>query len=587
MTSALACHDGASRGPEPFARRWMRAFAGMSAWLLATLAQAADTPPGYALATPHPLATAAGAEILDEGGNAFDAAVAVSAMLTVVASQSTGIGGGGFFLLHREPDGMEVMIDGREVAPQAATATMFQDKKGVAIPKASLEGAKAAAIPGLPAAWQHVAQKYGSKPLARLLAPAIRVAREGFAIEEPKARMLAETNHFSPAAKAVFLPGGTAPAAGSVIRQPDLAATLERVARDGRAGFYQGELAARLVEGVRQGGGVWTLDDLRLYRVVERKPLRFFFRDYRITAAPPPSAGGVTLAQALAMLEARNWPPADPVQARHELVEVMRRAYRDRLLLGDPDFVSMPLYRILSREYLLPLARAIRADAATPSAAPPPPAAEGNNTAHFSIVDARGNRVAATETVNTEFGSGFMPPGTGVLLNNEMDDFAASLAASNAYGLVGSAANAIAPGKRPLSSMSPTFVEGPRGLLVVGSKGGSTIISQVLLGILGFVQGQDAQQIVAAPRIHHQYLPDRIMFEPAALGEAEQAALRALGHALQARPQGWGNMQAVWWDRAGDGLEAASDPRGVGTGSVKITRAPAEPAAAAPEPGRP
>lgn len=570
------------------ARTRVPAVAGLALWLLAALAQAADTPPGYALATPHALATAAGAEILDEGGNAFDAAVAVSAMLTVVASQSTGIGGGGFFLLHREPDGVEVMVDGREVAPQAATATMFQDKKGVAIPKASLEGAKAAAIPGLPAVWQHLAQKYGSKPLARLLAPAIRVAREGFAIEPPKAAMLAEfAGHFSPAAKAVWLAGGKAPAAGAVIRQPDLAATLERVARDGRAGFYEGELAARLVAGVREAGGVWTPDDLRLYRVVERKPLRFFFRDHRITAAPPPSAGGVTLAQACAMLEARSWPPADGVQARHELVEVLRRAYRDRQLLGDPDFVSMPLYRLLSREYLLPLARGIRADAATPSAPPAPARAEGNNTAHFSIVDARGNRVAATETVNTEFGAGFMPPGTGVLLNNEMDDFAASLTASNAYGLVGSAANAIAPGKRPLSSMSPTFVEGPRGLLVIGSKGGSTIISQVLIGILGFVQGQDAQQIVSTPRVHHQYLPDRISFEPAALSDADQAALRALGHELVARPEGWGNMQAVWWDRAGDRLEAASDPRGVGTASVKVTRTPAVPAANRPEAGNP
>ena len=566
----------------------MVALAGMAVGLLAAVVDAADTPPGYALATPHPLATAAGAEILDGGGNAFDAAVAVSAMLTVVAPQSTGIGGGGFFLLHRESDGVAVLVDGREVAPQAATATMFQDRKGVAIPKASLEGAKAAAIPGLPAVWQHVAQKYGSKPLAQLLAPAIRAARDGHVIEAPKAAMIARfAGHFSPAAKAVFLPGGKPPAPETVLRQGDLAATLERVARDGRAGFYQGEVAETLVAGVREAGGVWTLDDLRLYRVVERKPLRFFFRDHRITAAPPPSAGGVTLAQALAMLEARSWPPADPLQARHELVEVMRRAYRDRQLLGDPDFVSMPLYRLLSREYLLPLARGIRADAATPSAPAPAPAAEGNNTAHFSIVDALGNRVAATETVNTEFGSGFMPPGTGVLLNNEMDDFAASLTASNAYGLMGSAANAIAAGKRPLSSMSPTFVEGPRGLLVIGSKGGSTIISQVLIGILGFVQGQGTHAIVSTPRVHHQYLPDRLSFEPAALGDAEQAALRALGHELLARPEGWGNMQAVWWDRAGDRLEAASDPRGVGTGTVKVTRPPAAPAAGAREAGRP
>jgi gamma-glutamyltranspeptidase/glutathione hydrolase len=388
--------------------------------------------------------------------------------------------------------------------------------------------------------------------------------------------MLAEYRRFSPAAAAVWWPGGKAPAAGTVIRQPDLAATLERVARDGAAGFYEGELARKLVDGVRAGGGNWQLEDLRRYRVVERAPMHAFFRGYRLTLAPPPSAAGVTLAQALALLEARGWPGADPAQARHLLVEAMRRAYADRRWLGDPDFVAMPLHRLLSPEYLLGLARDIRADAATKSEAPPP-AGEGNNTAHFSILDAAGNRVAATETVNLEFGSGFMPPGTGVLLNNEMDDFAASLTASNAFGYVGSAANAIAPGKRPLSSMVPTFVEGPRGLLIVGSKGGSRIISQVLGAVLGFVQGQGARDVVAAPRLHHQNLPDRIDFEPAALTADEQAALKALGHTLREVPRGWGNMQAVWWDPTADTLAAASDPRGVGTGVVRRTREAAAP----------
>jgi gamma-glutamyltranspeptidase/glutathione hydrolase len=545
--------------------------------LLAAPAWAADTPPGYAVATPHPLATAAGVEVLEEGGNAFDAAVAVSAALTVVSSQSTGIGGGGFFLLHRASDGTQVFVDAREVAPLAATAGMYLDKQGVAVARDSIEGARAAAIPGLPAAWQHVARRYGSRPLARLLAPAIRLARQGFAIEEPKARMLAETTHFSPAARAVWWPGGHAPAAGHVIRQPDLAATLERVARDGAAGFYEGELARKLVDGVRAAGGIWQLEDLRRYRVAERAPMHAFFRGYRLTLAPPPSAAGVTLAQALALLEARGWPAAGPAQAKHELVEAMRRAYRDRRLLGDPAFVAMPLHRLLSPEYLLGLAREIRADAATKSEAPAP-AREGNNTAHFSILDAAGNRVAATETVNLEFGSGFMPPGTGVLLNNEMDDFAASPTASNAFGLVGSAANAIAPGKRPLSSMAPTFVEGPRGLLIVGSKGGSRIISQVLGAVLGFVEGQGARDLVAAPRLHHQYLPDRVYFERGALSPAEQDALRRLGHELREVESGWGNMQAVWWDPAGDTLAAAADPRGVGTGAVRRTRAAAPPA---------
>jgi gamma-glutamyltranspeptidase/glutathione hydrolase len=544
----------------------------------ALTARAADTPPGYALATAHPLATAAGVEILEEGGNAFDAAVAVSAALTVVASQSTGIGGGGFFLLHRQSDGFQVMVDGREVAPLAATERMFQDARGVAIAKASRDGAKAAAIPGLPATWAHIAQKYGTKPLARLLMPAVRIAREGFAIDPGKASQIAENKErFSPAAAAIYLPGGKAAAAGTIIRQPDLATTLEAVARDGRAGFYQGAVAERLLAGVKQGGGIWQPEDLARYKVIERKPLQVFFRDYRLTLAPPPSSGGVTLAQALTLLEARAWPPADALQAKHELVEVMRRAYRDRRELGDPGFVNLPLYRLLSREYLLPLARDIRPDAATPSEGAPP-SAEGRNTTHFSILDAAGNRVGATETVNLEFGSGFMPPGTGVLLNNEMDDFAASLTASNAFGYVGSAANAIAPGKRPLSSMVPTFMEGPRGLLILGGKGGSRIISQVLLGVLGFVQGLDAREIVTLPRYHHQHLPDRIDFEPGALSEPEQAALRKMGHTLRLVPGGWGLMQAVWWDRSSDRLEAAADPRGVGSSAVKVLRVEPAPA---------
>jgi gamma-glutamyltranspeptidase / glutathione hydrolase len=234
----------------------------------------------------------------------------------------------------------------------------------------------------------------------------------------------------------------------------------------------------------------------------------------------------------------------------------------------------MPLYRLLSREYLLAVAGTVNVAAATPSETLPRDG-EGSNTTHFSILDAAGNRAAVTQTVNTEFGAGFMPPGTGVLLNNEMDDFAASATASNAYGLVGSAANAIAPGKRPLSSMVPTFVEGPRGLLIIGSKGGSRIISQVLRGVLAFIHGLSAQDAVALPRYHHQYLPDQVEYEPAALNEADQAGLNALGHRLKAVPNGFGNMQAVWWDKARDALETAPDPRGTGTGAVGMTRAAA------------
>ena len=568
-----------------------RAWCG-AAWVLAfcfaAAAAAKDAPtgpPGYAVASAHPLATQAGMEILEQGGNAFDAAVAVSAVLAVVEPMSSGIGGGGFWLLHRESDGFETMVDGRETAPLAASAGMFLDARGAADPKRSLDGALAAAIPGAPAAWAHLAQKYGSQPLAKLLAPAIRHARDGFAADARLARVLPEArSRLSPEAAAVFLPGGVAPSMGAVVRQPGLAATLERLGREGRKGFYEGPLAEQLVAGVRAGGGVWVAEDLRRYRVIERKPLQSYFRDYRITSAPPPSAGGVALGQALTLLEARGWPPADPVQAKHQLVEVLRRVYRDRRLLGDPEFVAMPLQRLLSREYLLPQARSLRLDAATPSELLPP-AGEGDNTSHFSILDAAGNRVAGTITINTEFGSAFMPPGTGVLLNNEMDDFAASPTASNAYGLVGSAANVIAPGKRPLSSMSPTFVEGPRGLLILGTPGGGRIISMVLRGALGFIHGMDAQEVVALPRYHHQYLPDQIEYEPGALTADEQAGLNALGHRLRVVSSRFGNMHAVWWDKSHDALQAASDPRGVGSAQVKRLR-PAPEAPPADQVGR-
>ena len=542
-------------------------------------------PPGYAVASAHPLATQAGMEILERGGNAFDAAVAVSAVLAVVEPASSGIGGGGFWLLHRERDGFQTLVDGREMAPLAASADMYLDARGVADPKRSLNGALAAAIPGAPAAWAHLAQKYGSAPLGKLLAPAIRHAREGFPADAKLARQLPEARgRLSAAAAAAFLPEGAPPAMGALVRQPDLAATLERLAREGRKGFYEGPVADRLVAGVRAEGGLWVTEDLRRYRVVERKPLQFYFRGYRVTSAPPPSAGGVALGQALTMLEARGWPPADPVQARHQLVEVMRRAYRDRRLLGDPEFVGMPLQRLLSREYLLPLARGIRLDAATPSELLPP-AGEGDHTSHFSILDAAGNRVAGTVTINTGFGSGFMPPGTGVLLNNEMDDFAASLTASNAYGLVGSPANAIAPGKRPLSSMSPAFVEGPRGLLILGTPGGSRIISMVLRSTLGFIHGMSAQEVVELPRYHHQHLPDQIEYEPGALTVDEQAGLNALGHRLRVMSRRFGDMHAVWWDKSGDVLQAASDPRGVGSAQLKRLR-PAPEAHPADQVGR-
>jgi gamma-glutamyltranspeptidase/glutathione hydrolase len=355
------------------------------------------------------------------------------------------------------------------------------------------------------------------------------------------------------------------------LRQPDLAAVLERLARDGRAGFYEGETARLLVRGVRAAGGIWTREDLRRYRVVERSPLVSWFRDYRIVSAPPPSAGGLALAQVFGQLEALGVSALHGPEFTHLLVEALRRAYRDRAAyLGDPDFVSLPLVHLASRSYARALASSIQPDRATPSAALPPaePTEEGTDTTHFSVVDAQGNRVAGTLSLNLPFGAADLAPGTGVLLNDEMDDFAASTTASNAYGLIGSQANRIQPGKRPLSSMTPTFVEGPRGLLVLGTPGGSRIISMVLLGILEWMDGGDAAAVVARGRLHHQYLPDALQFEPGALSPEVQDALKARGHVLRPLDSPYGNLQAVLFDAASGRLDAAADPRGVGSAVV-------------------
>jgi gamma-glutamyltranspeptidase/glutathione hydrolase len=538
---------------------------------------AADKPPGYAVASAHPLATDAGIEILQDGGNAFDAAVAVSAVLAVVEPYSSGIGGGGFWLLHRASDGFEAFVDGRETAPHAASATMYQDGQGHAIADLSRNGPIAGAIPGEPAALAWIAQHYGKLELARDLAPAIRLARDGFAIDTHFAEFVAsEESRLSPAARTVFMPDGKPPAAGTLIRQPDLAQTLQGLADGGAAGFYTGGVAKKLVDGVRAGGGIWTLDDLAAYRIVERAPIHFYFRDYRVTTAPPPSAGGVGLAESLQQLEVLGWNGDAGVRSQQQVIEAMRRAYRDRAdYLGDPGFVDIPLHWLLSRMHAIALARSFVAGRATPSAAlprvdaPQRAAHEGPETSHFSILDADGNRVAATLTVNLRFGSGFMAPGTGVIVNDEMDDFAASIADSNAFGLIGSRANAIAPGKRPLSSMTPSFVEGPQGLLVIGTPGGSRIITMVLLGILDFVRGATAAQIVSAPRYHHQYLPDTVEFESSAFDAATQENLRAMGYALKPVAEPYGNMQVVLWRSTPETLEAASDPRGVGRARVE------------------
>lgn len=521
-----------------------------------------------AIASAHPLATAAGEAVLARGGNAFDAAVAVAAALAVVEPYSSGLGGGGFFLLHRAADGHQVMIDARETAPAGILPRHLFDADGNPLPGATTRGGTAAAIPGLPAGLQHLAQRYGTLPLTTTLAPAMQLAREGFKTDRRYTRIsrLREAMLRATKETALFLDNGRAPAPGYVLRQPDLAATLQRIASEGAAGFYRGPVAEGMVAAVSAAGGVWRMSDLAAYRVVERAPVRFNYRGATITAAALPSAGGVALAQVLGMLE--HFPAADvqDPEYAHLVVEAMRRAFRDRIQLGDPDQTAMPLAELLEKDKLKQYAMDIRREQATPL---PPPVATGKgagsvNTTHFSIIDAAGNRVAATLTINLLFGSGIVGQGTGVLLNNEMDDFTLRVDVANSFQLRGGAANGVAPGKRPLSSMTPTFVEDGKGVLILGAPGGSRIISQVLLVALEYLRRPqvDLRRLVAMPRYHHQYWPDHIEIEPEGFSTAWRGVLEAKGHQLRVASRQWGNLQAVFQPRDGGAAQAVNDPRG-------------------------
>jgi len=535
-------------------------------------------PPVAGIASAHPQATQAGMDILASGGNAFDAAVAVSAALAVVEPYSSGFGGGGFWLLHRQRDGFQVMVDGREKAPLAAYRNMYLDDDGNVIPDLSVNGALAAGIPGTPAALVHIARRYGKLPLHRSLAPAIRLAREGFKVDEIYRRMagfrLAALQNDRAAAD-IFLLNDEVPAIGHRIVQTDLADTLIAIARFGDAGFYRGTLARQLVAGVRAAGGIWSMRDLAEYRVVEREPVRGEYHGLRITSTAPPSSGGIALLTMLNMLADFPLQSLDEPARTHLIIEVMRRAYRDRAeYLGDSDFVDVPIERLSSRAHARQTGASIELRQATPSVSLDGKGTEpeGLDTTHFSILDQAGNRVAATLSINYPFGACVIPPGTGVLLNDEMDDFSAKPGAPNVYGLVGADANAIEPGKRPLSSMSPTFVESEQGVAILGTPGGSRIITMVLLGILDLAAGNDPVSWVALPRFHHQYLPDVVQFEPGAFTAALQQELLVRGHALKPLDARYGNMQAIYWNKQTGQVIPASDPRGNGDARVGMFR---------------
>lgn len=532
-------------------------------------------PQTAAIASAHPLATQAGHRVLDQGGNAFDAAVATAAVLSVVEPYSAGLGGGGLWLLYDAHQQRWTLIDARETAPQAAHRDMYLDDDGQ--PRAdqpSINRALAAAIPGQPAAFAHIVQRYGRLPLSAVLQDATHLARHGFRtghLYEQRASQRLSALQQDPTSAALFLDDGKPPAAGTLIRQPQLARTLYLLGLRGHAGFYEGPIARALVADVRQAGGIWTEQDLTSYRIIERTPLQASYPNgIRVITPPPPSSGGVALIQMLNILHQLDWQNLDPLARTHVIVEAMKLAYRDRATyLGDMDFVEVPIEQLTSSEYAQQLAALIsleQAQAVEGQSTTPDPSM---HTTHLSVVDRHGNLVSATLSINLPFGSAFTSAQTGVLLNNEMDDFSLKPGSPNSYGLVGSEQNSIAPGKRPLSSMTPTIIETPEQVAVLGTPGGSRIITMVLLATLDMLAANTPDSWVSQPRFHHQYLPNHVQFEPGAFSPEQQAALRELGHQLLELERAYGNMQAILWDKTTGTLDAASDPRGEGQAIVR------------------
>jgi gamma-glutamyltranspeptidase/glutathione hydrolase len=487
-----------------------------------------------------------GVEILDRGGNAVDAAVAVGFALAVTYPRAGNIGGGGFMVIHLAKTGQDVTIDYRETAPAAATATMFLDTSGEPDPKKSRDSALSVGVPGTVAGLALAREKYGSGKLslADLIEPAITLARNGVDVVDdiadtlPSAQQRIARWHSS---APVFLNSdGTVLAPGQDLLQPDLAATLHTIARDGPKGFYEGPVAEKLVTAIRKAGGIMTVDDLKNYRAIERVPLRGTYRGYDIVSMPPPSSGGVHLIEMLNILEGYDLAKLNRDESLHVMIEAMKRAYADRaVFMGDPDAIKMPVAGLTSKKYATSL-RAQIGQRATPSAeirAGKPADFEGRNTTHFSIIDRDGNAVSNTYTLNFSYGLGLVAEGTGVLLNNELDDFTSKPGTANAYGLVGYDANLPGPGKRPLSSMTPTIVlKDGKPFLITGSPGGSRIITAVLQIIVNAIDfHMPIDQAVSAPRLHHQWQPDEVYVEPGFAPEVLEA-LAKRGHNVVPTP---------------------------------------------------
>jgi gamma-glutamyltranspeptidase/glutathione hydrolase len=483
-----------------------------------------------------------GIEILDRGGNAVDAAVAVGFALAVTYPRAGNLGGGGFMVIHLAKDNRDVAIDYRETAPAAATPTMFLDAKGNPDPKKSRDSGLAVGVPGTVAGLALAHEKYGSGKLslADLIAPAIRLASQGFPVEDDTADSLPRAKARLarwPSSASLFLNGGEPLHEGDRLLQFDLADTLRAIAQDGPRAFYQGSIAGEIADAVVKAGGIMTKDDLKNYRAVERAPVHGSYRGYDIVSMPPPSSGGVALIEMLNILEGYDLAKLGRgEQSLHDLIEAMKRAYADRaVFMGDPDAVKMPIVGLLSKKYAAAL-RAGIGDKATPAAdihAGKAADFEGQNTTHFSVIDRDGNAVSNTYTLNFSYGLGLVADGTGILLNNELDDFTSKPGTANAYGLLGFNANLPAPNKRPLSSMTPTIVlKDGKPFLVTGSPGGSRIITavlQVISNVIDFHMPID--KAVTAPRLHNQWQPDGTFAEPGFAPDVLDA-LQRRGHKI-------------------------------------------------------
>jgi gamma-glutamyltranspeptidase/glutathione hydrolase len=565
---AAGCRSGSSDHAAP-----PSPLAAFTSAVPATWPHPLDAPPVVAqhgmVATDAPLATHVGAEVLRKGGNAVDAAVATAFALAVVWPAAGNVGGGGF-MVAQMAGGPAVALDFREKAPGAAKRDMYIGPNGKPDDR-SLTGDLAAGVPGAVDGLWEAHHRLGSQPWADLLAPAIRLADSGFVIDSDFASATrydsARLSKF-PASAALFLPGGHPLHVGDHWRNPDLAAVLRRIAAKGPSGFYEGATAQAIVAEMRRGHGIISAADLAAYHAKWRTPIEFDYRGYHVISMPPPSSGGMTIELMAHILEGRHldslgWhSPAE----LHLLAEAMRRGFAVRNhFLGDPGFVSVPSERLLSKEFADTLAATIRPDSATPSAAvsfPTGAAPEGKHTTHFSVVDGQGNAVALTTTINSGNGSASVVPGAGFLLNNEMDDFTAQPGVANSEGLVMGDANAIAPGKRMLSSMTPTIVLGSDGkpMLVTGASGGGHIITavfQVLSNVADFSMPIGAA--VSAPRVHHQHLPDTLIYERNGLGDSVVAALRAMGQPVEVSRGPIGIGASIM--RVGAGLAGMADPR--------------------------